>query len=60
MSEINHLAKAQQALETLSKTTSNSPNYIEGLMHRAEVEALVSIAESLKQLVTALDEEQKK
>ena len=56
----DHLTKAQTALKTLSETTSESPHYLEGLLKRAEVEALVSIAESLKQLVTALDEERKK
>ena len=47
---MTHLEKAEHALETLANTRSNSVQYAEGLLLRAKVEALVSIAESLDAL----------
>ena len=47
---MTHLEKAKWAINTLEKTQSTSSTYIEGLLKRAQVEALISIAESLDAL----------
>lgn len=47
MSLRSHLQLAQIAMEGFVQSTSNNPKYLEGILRRAEVEALVSIAESL-------------
>ena len=47
---INHLEKAKFALHTLTNTTSQNTQYCEGLLKRANTEALVAIAEELHML----------
>jgi hypothetical protein len=43
----SHLQIAQLAMEKFANSTSTNQKYLEGLVRRAEVEALISIAESL-------------
>ena len=56
MVEITHLEKAQHGLKSFSESTSNNAKYLEGILRRVEVEALVSVAEELTKLNKLLTE----